>query len=186
MKRIAAVLVLCFLLCGCDNAAKEMDIALSLRQKLLHANACSFDAKVTADYTEEAYTFSLHCTGDRHGNVSFSVTEPESIAGISGNITDAGGNFSFEDTVLAFETLADDTVSPVVAPWLFLRCLRSGYIGHCAATDTGMVIDIDDTYRGTNLHTEIFLNSESIPEGAEMYYDGRRILTVFVTNFEIL
>lgn len=186
MKRIIAVMLFCFMLCGCSSAAVEMDSALSLRQKILSANICSFDAKVTADYAEEVYTFTLRCTADSNGNVSFSVTEPETIAGISGSITDAGGNFSFEDTVLAFETLAVDSVSPVIAPWLFLRSLRSGYISHCSDTDSGIVIDIDDTYRGTNLHTEIFLDREGLPEGAEMYYDGRRILTVSVANFVIL
>ncbi len=186
MKRITALFVMCLFLCGCKSSTKEMDNALRMRQKLLNSQSCKFDAQVTVDYSDKVYTFLVQCHGDREGNVSFKVLEPESIAEISGVISENGGDLTFDDTVLAFETLVNDTITPVVAPWLMLRSLRGGYIRQCAKTESGICIDIDDTYRDTNLRSEILLDAQGCPVQAEMYYDGNRILTVYVTNFVLL
>ena len=186
MKHIVALLVVCLLLCGCQQDTKEMDIAMATRQNLLNSGSCSFDAQVITEYSDKVFTFLMRCSGKNNGDVSFVVLEPESIAGITGSITETGGNFTFDDTVLAFQTLADDTVSPIIAPWLVLRSLRGGYIRQCAKSTEGICMDVDDTYRGVNLHTTIYLSSGGSPEGAELYYDGRRILTVRVSNFTLL
>lgn len=186
MKRIIALLALCCLLCGCKNESNEMEQAILMRQKLLNANSCSFDAGIKAEYSEKEYSFLLRCNCDKNGDISFIVIEPDSISNISGSISGNGGTFRFDDTVLAFETFANDTLSPIVAPWLMLHSLRGGYINHCASTNEGITLAINDTYRGSNLYMEVVLKKDGIPQGAEMYYEGKRILTVSVSNFEIL
>ena len=55
---------------------------MSLRSRLL-AGTVSFDAEITADYGDELYTFSMHCQSDLQGQVTFTVTQPENISGIT-------------------------------------------------------------------------------------------------------
>ena len=83
MKRIAVVLCALLLLTGCAGTQERLDRAIALRSKLLSASGCSFDAVITADYGDITYTFSLNCQGDDQGNLLFSVTAPQTIAGIS-------------------------------------------------------------------------------------------------------
>lgn len=186
MKHMMALLLMCFILCGCKSDTGEMEKVLIMRQELLRAESCTFDAKVTADYPDKVCTFLLRCHGDKEGNVTFTVLEPESISDISGKISESGGDLTFDDTVLAFEPLVNGTISPVIAPWLMLRSFRGGYISQCAQTEIGTRVDIDDTYADANLRFEILLDDRGYPAQAEQYYDGRRILTVSVSNFVIV
>ena len=54
MKRLAAAFTLILLLAGC---AGKTDDALSLRQNILNADLCGFQAKVTADYGDTLSVF---------------------------------------------------------------------------------------------------------------------------------
>ena len=47
-------------------------------------------------------------------------------------------------------------------------------------------MSIDDRYEEDPLRLDIWLNSENLPETADILYDGRRILSVSVMNFELL
>ena len=77
------IIILCFL-SGCSGRTKELDRAMGLRAQLLGCVECRFDAAVTADYGDEIYTFSMTCAGDHKGDLAFTVTAPETIAGITG------------------------------------------------------------------------------------------------------
>ena len=45
---------------------------------------------------------------------------------------------------------------------------------------------IDDTYEEDALQLDIWLGADDLPVQAEVLYDGRRILTVHVSNFNFL
>ena len=163
-----------------------MDVGLSLRSSILSASGCTLDATVTADYGDQTYTFAMGCEFDAHGNLSFTVQSPQTIAGISGTVGSQGGAITFDDTALSFPLLADEQLSPVSAPWVFMKTLRSGFITS-AGEDEGYVrLIIDETYEDRTLTAHVWLNEESIPLQADLYWDGRRILTVEVTNFQTL
>ena len=104
---------------------------MALRSRILQAQQCTFDVSITADYGDKLHQFSVFCQGDSQGNLTFTVNEPESIAGITGKISDTGGKLTFDDTALQFDTMADDTISPVSAPWIFLKTLF-GYLSMTA------------------------------------------------------
>ena len=127
VKKLAVLLIVLLFLGGCSGKQEELERAMTLRAKLL-ASECSFDAKITADYGDKLYAFAMTCQGDSRGNLTFTVTEPESIAGITGIISQDGGRLTFDDTALYFDLLTDDQLSPVSAPWIFLKALRGGYI----------------------------------------------------------
>lgn len=182
MKKAAALLLMLLMLPGCSMKEAELERAMTLRAGLL-ANTCSFDAKITADYGDKIYTFAMNCQGDTQGNLRFAVTEPETIAGITGTITNDGGSLTFDDVALAFPLLADDQVTPVSAPWILLKTLRGGYLTSADQEGDLLRLTIDDSYEDDALQLDIWLSAEDRPVQADILYSGRRILTVEVSNF---
>ena len=183
--KIAAVVLAVLLLAGCKGPEAELDRAMALRAKLL-ASSVSFDAEITADYGDEVHTFSVYCEGDSQGNLGFRVTAPETIAGITGRIDGGEGKLTFRDTALAFPLLAEDQLSPVSGPWVFYHTIRSGYLTAAGMEEDLLRLTIDDSYDEDALTVDIWLNPEDVPIRAEILYDGRRILTLTIENFQIL
>ena len=183
--RILAVILALFLLAGCEGSDAELDRAMALRAKLL-ASSVSFDAEITADYGSEVHTFSVYCEGDSQGNLGFRVTAPETIADITGRIDGGEGKLTFRDTVLAFPLLAEDQLSPVSGPWIFYKTLRTGYLTSAGMEEDLLRLTIDDSYEDDALTVDIWLNESDAPIRAEILYDGRRILTLTIDNFQIM
>ena len=179
MKRFLPVL-LAFLLIGCSGK-EHMDAALALRAAILQASTCSFQTVITADYGDMIYSFSMDCVADEKGNVTFTVTAPQTIAGITGVISTDGGKLTFDDVTLAIPMLTDDQITPVSAPWILMRTLRGGYISSCGKD--GLIID--DSYADDALRLHITLNDASLPDAAEVYWKTRKILTIEVENFTL-
>ena len=186
MKKYVLLALCFFLFSGCSKTPKEMEIGMELRSKLLQAKTCSFDAEITADYGDRIHIFTMDCMADRNGNIIFTVTKPESISGIQGTLGGEGGKLTFDDTALQFDLLAEDQLSPVSAPWIFIRTLRSGYITSVCREDGKIRLSIDESFHEDPLHLDIWLNSDHIPDHADILFEGRRILSVNVRNFVIL
>ena len=185
MKITAAVVLIACLLSGCQAKDHSLEEAMELRTQILNAEKCSFQAVVTADYGDDLYTFQMECEADSAGNLSFTVIDPETIRGITGHISQDSAGLTFDDKVLAFQTIADGLVTPVTAPWLFMKTLRSGYLKDVAETEQGFEISIDDSYAEESLQLRI-RTAGDLPAFAEIFWQGRRILTVSVENFSFL
>lgn len=185
MKQIIPILLILVLLAGCAGARDTMDRAMALRSALL-AKGAEFDAAVTADYGDKSYSFGMHCRMEAQGKVTFSVTAPETIAGITGTVSASGGKLTFDGNALAFTLLADGQVSPVSGPWLLMKTLRSGYLTSCGVEDGCLRIAIDDSYEDDALHLDVWLDESDCPKRGEILWKGRRILTVEIENFVFL
>ena len=183
--KILAVVLAVLLLTGCEGREAELEQAMNLRAKLL-ASSVSFDAEITADYGDEVHTFSVYCEGDTRGNLGFRLTAPETITDITGRIEAGEGKLTFRDTILAFPLLAEGQLSPVSAPWIFYTTLRSGYLTAAGMEDDLLRLTIDDSYEEDALTVDIWLDKQDQPIRAEILYDGRRILTLNIQNFQIL
>ena len=186
MKKLAGLFVLLLILTGCHQASGPLHQAMTFREDLLEAKGCSFDAAVTADYGDSLHSFSMACQGDGQGNLTFTVTGPESISGITGRIRQSGGELIFDDTALQFTLLTDRQLSPGSAPWIFLKTLRSGYLTSAAQEEEGIRISADDSYEDDALHLDIRLSKENLPVSAEILWNNRRILTLEIENFQFL
>lgn len=186
MKRVLAVLMILLTLTGCTGGSDELDRAMGLRDALLKGNGCTFETVITADYGDKIYNFRMKCRSDSAGDVVFEVMHPETIAGISGTLSNVGGKLTFDDQALMFEMLADGQITPVSTPWLFVHTLRSGYVKACGKDGNGLHIQIDDSYKEDALHLDIFTNEKDMPIRVELLWQGRRIVSMDVENFTIL
>jgi len=186
VKRIIGLLMIMILIfSGCSADSEQMERALALRGKVQQSDV-SFDAKVTADYGDKVYTFSMHCQGDKIGNLKFSVTDPQTIAGISGTVSKESGKLTFDDQVLSFGVLADGLISPVCGPWVLLETLRSGYLTSCTAEGELLRLAIDDSYERNALHLDVWIDQGDLPQSCDIYWQGRRLLSITVKNFTFL
>lgn len=186
MKWIGVPIILVFLLAGCTDGSAEIEQGLALRSSLLSANSVNFQMEIIAEYHDRFSSFTLDCLGMSDGSISFTVTEPESIAGIGGTISDSGGALIFDDTVLHFEWMADGQLSPVSAPWVIFHALRCGYIKTVSKESENVLLLIEDSCEDACLDTEILLDDTGVPQGADVFYEGKRILSVDVKLFDIL
>lgn len=186
MNKIVSAFLIVIFLSGCSNGKENVDTAMSLREKILTANSCNFKTKISADYQSEYYEFEMNCICDNQGNVSFSVTYPETIAGITGEISNESGKLTFDDKYLVFAPLVDGQITPIGAPWLFMKALRSGFISGCTKVDNGVKIIIDDCYKDSAIQVQIQTNQDNLPTSAEIFWQNRRVVTMVVENFCIV
>jgi len=182
MKKLLVILLV-FLL-GCSGADPEMEEALQLRSRLLAAASVSFEAQVGADYIDAVGEFALDCAFDGTGRMTFTVREPEDIAGIAGSCTGTEGAVEFEDTVLAFPLMADGRLSPLAGPWVLMKALREGAITAVGREGELLHLTVDDSYADDALTVEVWIGDGSVEE-AEIAWEGRRCLTMEVDDFTI-
>ena len=186
MKRLFIVFMVLSILEGCGFGQEALDSALLFRKKLLLAEKCDIVCEISADYGDEIHTFTLACMTDRDGDVMFSVLEPESISEISGRISTLGGSLTFDDAVLGFPLLVDNTLSPVSAPWILINSLRNGYMVSCGKETDGMRLCVNDSYEDDALVLDVWFDMYMTPRYAEIFWRGRRILTINIEKFEML
>lgn len=186
MRKCAVCILLFLLLSGCSQQPDELETGMELRSKLLQASKCSFVADITADYGDKVHSFSMDCIVDSQGDLTFTVIKPDTISGISGTVNGKGGDFTFDEKVLHFELMAEDTLSPISAPWILMKTLRSGYIASACTENSMIRLSVDDSFDEDPLRLDIWLNAWNTPERADILHDGRRILSVSVADFEIL
>ncbi len=185
MKRWLPALIYLWILTGCARNPGEMEQGLALRSRILQGSGCTFTAEITADYKDKLHTFTLSCQADGAGDLTFTVTAPESIAGVAGQIRRGEGSLTFEDTALQFDAMADGQITPVLSPWVFLKTLRCGCITAAGMEGEQLRLTIDDRYEEDALTLDIWVEGET-PVRAEILYDGRRILSLDVKDFAIV
>lgn len=186
MKKVLAVMIAVLILAGCANIGDEMARAMALRERIMKSEGCTFLSVITADYGDKLYEFTLDCKTDSVGNLTFTVVEPQSIAGISGRVSSKGGHLTFDDEALAFETMADGMITPVSGPWVLMNTLRGGYLSACGTDGAYLKLMLDDSYKEEALRLDVWLDAQDRPVKTEILWKGRRVLSLDVNNFEYL
>lgn len=185
MRRLALTLAMVVLLSGCSFGNQEMEEALKIRGRLV-SSPCSFRCHITADYIETIEQFTLDCSVDSDGALTFSVVEPQTISGVSGKVNWQEGALTFDEAVLAFPLMADDRISPVVSPWLLINTLKQGCITACTREGGGLHLTIDDSYSDDALTLEVWTDGEGNPISGEICWQGRRVVSMSVVEFVYL
>lgn len=186
MKRVFALLLSIVLLSGCKSEDDLIGQVVDLRASIAGCTECNFSAVITADYGEATYTFGMNCCYDGGGDMKLSVTAPESISGITAQISQGTGKLIFDDQALVFEMIADGQISPICGPWLVMEALCSGYISICGTDGEYIRAQIDDSFAGAQFHVDIWINTDKQPVRAEIVWQGRRILSIDINEFVIV
>ena len=186
MKFMGALLAVLLLLSGCGGTSHDLDRPMALRSRMLQSQGCRFETEITADYGDSVHIFSMTCQTNTQGDLDFAVTEPQTISGITGTIAREEGSLTFTGTALQFDTLVDDQITPVSAPWILTTAMRGGYLTSAGMEDGLLRVGIDDAYCGEELHVDVWLSEEDLPVKADILYGGRRIVSLNVRNFTIL
>ena len=184
MKYLVFVLC-CLFLSGCEKNDDALVELLSFREQI-QSQSFRFDANITADYGDELHNFCMLCEFNKEGDMNFTVLEPESISMITGSISNHGAQLTFDDKILAFEMLADGQITPVTAPWILIKTLKSGYINSYGEIGNEMLVKIDDSYESEPFYTDISFSEANMPKRGEIIWQGRRILCVEIENFAFL
>ena len=186
MRRILTCFCAVLVLTGCaSSSGGEMNRALALRGKLLKGESWGFQTEISADFGEKVYDFGMDCQADNKGNVAFTVTAPETISGITGEISAQGGNLTYDGTALAFDLLADGRLSPVSGPWVLVSALRGGSITGVGEQDGRLVLNVNDSYEDDALTLDVTLDENDLPARAEIFCQGKRILSMTLKNVVI-
>ncbi len=185
MKKLLGLCCLLLFLPGCTGKNRDMERALNFRAELLKSESCSFQSDITADYGDAIHNFSMLCKGDRQGNLTFTVTKPETISGITGTVSQNRGQLTFDETALQFDLMTDQQLSPVSAPWIFLKTLREGYLLNAGQEEDLLHISARDTYEEDALMVDIWLGAGDLPVRGEILFRNRRILTLDIQDFQL-
>lgn len=186
MKKCFPFFLAALFLFGCSNESNLMNRVVGFRSKLLSSTVCEFTASVTLDYGDTAYTYCADCSLDADNNMRLTVLKPSSIAGIKAQISGESGKLTFDDQILAFETTANGLIAPICAPWLITDALRGGYISTCGSENDGMFVCIDDLYKETPIEAQIWFDDALCPVRAEIIWEGKRIVSMEISEFVIL
>ena len=185
MKKVMALLTAMLMIVGCSIKKDGQNDLLKLREGI-SGKQYAFLAIIHADFGENTNDFKLDCMFDTAGNMTFSIVAPDRISGITGKIHSSGGELTFDDKAVAFHLLADGNISPVCAPWLAMRGLRSGFISSWGSEDEGKVFTIDDTFEGLNINFRVLITRDLQVKSVEIYWEDRCILSIAVENFRYL
>lgn len=186
MKRIAVALLLCVLLSGCSSGENCLDAGMDLRGKLLKSGSVSFRTDISADHGDTLDLFSMECRTENSETLLFTVTSPDTVAGITGQITAESGAITFDDTALYFPLVAQERLSPIGGPWILMKALRSGYLRSAGKEQEQIRLTFDDSYEEDALQVDIWLDENHLPRRAEVLCEGLLVLSMDVSNFEIL
>lgn len=180
MKQGLILLLAVALLSGCAGTEGEEKEFSAFRENL--AGTVSFQVDISADYIDSVERFSLDCTRDPSGLLTFRVTEPEEIREITGTVSGDTGSLSFDDTVLAFPLMIRERISPVSGPWLVLHALDKGYL--TALTREGELLHaaLEADLNGTGVTVDVWLQGEALVSG-EIAWQGIRQMTLVFRDF---
>lgn len=184
MYKMIALLVCVLMLGGC-SAEKEMAPLYQLRRSMEQDSGCAFDVHIISQSDDHIHRFTLYCV-ETEDILRFEVAEPESIRGITGSVSNKGGALEFDDTLLSFPLLANGEISPVIAPWLLLECLKNGLVRYVGAVEEGYSVTFHHSFRGEQLQVEAVLAENGIPKSCELFWDGKRILYLELSDFRFL
>ncbi len=185
MRRVFAVLTLCALLfAGCAKEEEVLDPAIEFRAAILQAGGCSFHAGIEADFGETVERFAVDCDYSTDGTAVLTLTEPETIAGITASVTEHGGKITYDGMSVDFGLLASGNVNPAAAPALTAICWSGEYISAAGWEEDVYRVTYEKDFDEKRLLIDTYLKND-LPILAEVCYNNQRILKLELSDFSL-
>ena len=183
MRRIAAAVFLCLLLCGCAKTENAVHQAVEFRAALVQAGGCRYKAEICADFGGTVENFAVRCDSMADGTTELTIEKPESLSGITATVTDKGGKITYDGMAVDFGLLADGSLAPAAAPSLLISCWSSEYIT-CGGNEDGRYrASYEKGFDEAVLKIDTWFENH-LPIYAEVCYNNTGILRLTITEFE--
>ena len=171
------------MLCGCAGKPEEdpSQQALTFRQDVTQY-PCSFQAEITADFGDTVNLFSLSCTHTPDGGTQMRLTAPQTLAGITAQVTDAEGKLVFDGAEAVFGTLEGLGLSPMAAPELLAQAWQSGYISYTGMENGCLHVTYLCGYGEDEYRADVWFEND-MPLRAELSCNGFAAVQIEVTDF---
>ena len=174
--------MLCALLFGCANEETYLEPAIEFRAALLQAGGCRFHAQIEADYGDRVETFAVDCDCSSDGTANLTITEPESIAGITASVTERGGKITYDGMSVEFVLLANGNVSPAAAPALTALCWSGEYISAAGWDGDLYRVTYEKDFDEKRLQIDTYFKND-LPIFSEVCYNNQRILKLEISDY---
>lgn len=181
MRRALCVILICLICTACSSEA-ELSPAIDFRSELVSSGGASFSAEVLADFGQTVQTFCMDCRSDGVGKLTFTVTAPETLSGITGTVTDSGGTITYDGMAMDFGLLANGNVIPAAAPAIVCACWIDAYISSTGQEGDGCRVTYEKDFEEKALTVDTWFE-KNIPICAEVCYNDKRILSITFDDF---
>ena len=179
------MMLLLSLLTGCGGK-EMMQQALDFRTSLLECEQYSFTADLTANYDDRVYDFTLECVGTPSGDMSMTVTAPDTISGISATVKNDCRTIEFDGLSLEFGPLADGRVSLICGPALLGACWASEYIDSTGKDEEQTIVVYRKGYEQEEVVVRCWFDTATaLPQYAEIWCGDAVVLSAELSNFSI-
>ncbi len=156
--------------------------AIKFRTDLVQAGGCSFTALITADFGDTVQEFTLECMTDDSDRLHLTVIAPETLAGISATVSEAGGKITYDGMAMDFGLLANGNVIPAAAPAIVNACWTGAYIA-CGGDEDGLYrVTYEKDYDEKKLIVDTWFE-KNLPICAEICYNDERIIKITISDF---
>lgn len=174
------------LLCGCSRSA-EMS-AEDVRAHFASLDSCTAHLKIISDLDESVLEFESDYVYNREDSDFFTLTAPESVAGIGGRISgEENGAFTLQYNDLQLDDIAPrhTGLTPADAWFCLLNDLRYAAPAQVWSEHTNgeSLLVLRYEKADDSVEKQVWLRQSDLqPVCAELYADGARVLTIQVES----
>ena len=177
MKRtILFALMIPLLLTGC-GAQRDAENWKAFAEAVETAERVSFHAEITALWEDTSVSFGADIAREG-GETHIALTAPETVSGISVRVKDGETTVEFDGVILSLDAGRGETLSPCGAPQRMLAALTQGAMEYCAAASAAFTGPDGES-------VTLWRDETGTLTGAEIARDGRKILTLEITDWTI-
>lgn len=193
-KALSCVLMMTLLLAGCKAGGSGEEspeqLAAVIRGEYLSMAGWSADVKITAEYDEKVYDFTVDVLWGWEGESVLTITEPELLAGITARLEDGKGTLEYDGAGLSLGLLDEDGLTPLAVLPALMEHITTGYMARCAwegeEPDRALRVCCRDPERAEGEGTEYTLWFDAATHAlmrAEVSVDGATRLRLELTDF---
>lgn len=175
MKRtILFALMIPLLLTGC-GARRDAENWKAFAETVETAERISFHAEITAHWEDSSASFGADIMRE-DGETRIALTSPETVSGITVHAKDGETAVEFDGVILSLDAGRSETLSPCGAPQRMLAALTQGTMEYCASSSAAFTGPDGES-------VTLWRDETGALTGAEIARDGRKILTLEITDW---